>query len=205
MLIAIGLLSQFLLPKLAADHLRGMLAAHGHVATVSVSAFPAVKLLWGRADTVSVHMSDLEADPGESGALINRADETGALEVRVDRLRVGPLALTDAHLQKRGRELTATAALSQDDLRAALPPGFDVQPVASGGGELLLRATASLLGFGVSANAAVQAVDGALVIQPVGIPLFKLTLFSDPHVHIDGIGASAATGGYELSARGSLF
>ncbi|GAC1436894.1 MAG: hypothetical protein NVSMB51_09260 [Solirubrobacteraceae bacterium] len=175
------------------------------MATVTVSAFPAVKLLWGSADSVSVHMSDLEADPGQSGALLGHTDETAQLEVLIDRLRVGPLLLTGARMHKHGSELSGTAALAPGDLRAALPPGFEVQPLAGSGGELLLRASASLLGIGVSANAAVEAQDGALVIQPVGIPLFKLTVFADPHVRVDRVGAQpGADGAYQLSATATL-
>jgi len=208
LLIALAALSQFLLPKLAADRVRSQLASHGHVATVHVSAFPALKLLWGDADSVSIKMSDLATSTGEGGRLLSRAKGTSKLELSIDRLSVGPLMLTGVHAEKHGAQLTGTAALSQQGLRAALPPGFDVQPIASGGGELLLRASASLFGVGLSANAVVEAQDGALVVQPVGVPfagLVKLTVFSDPRVIVEGISAQPGPeGAYQLSATARL-
>ncbi|MGI8557359.1 MAG: LmeA family phospholipid-binding protein [Solirubrobacteraceae bacterium] len=188
--------------------MRSNLASHGHVATIRVSAFPAIKLLWGDADSVAVHMSDLETSTDQGGQLLGQAKGTAKLQLSIDRLSFGPLALTSVHAAKHGSQLTGTASLSESALRAALPPGFDVQPIASGGGELLLRASASLFGVGLSANAAVQAQDGSLVVQPVGVPfagLVKLTVFSDPHVFVEGIGAQpGADGGYALTATARL-
>jgi hypothetical protein len=57
--------AQVVLPRVAADRLRGELAPHGHVASVTVSAFPALELLWGQADDVRVRMSDYRARPVE--------------------------------------------------------------------------------------------------------------------------------------------
>lgn len=210
-MLALATLSQLVLPRLAADRLRNQLVSsqgHGHVISVHVDAVPAIKLLWGQADSVSIHMSDLETSTEKGGALLSRAKGTGNLRVSIDRLSLGPLALRSVHADKHGSQLSGTASLSQDGLRAALPPGFDVQPLASGGGELLLRASASLFGVGVSANAAVQAQDGSLVVQPVGVPfggLIKLTVFSDPGVFVEGVGAQqAADGGYDLTATARL-
>ena len=47
-------LAQLLLPGLAARRIRTRVGRYGTVKSVSVSAWPAVKVLWGDADAVTV-------------------------------------------------------------------------------------------------------------------------------------------------------
>jgi hypothetical protein len=45
------------------------------------------------------------------------------------------------------------------------------------------------------------------VVAPLGVPfaaLVTLTLFSDPRVAVEGVGASAQAGGYLLTARARM-
>jgi hypothetical protein len=53
----------------------------------------------------------------------------------------------------------------------------------------------SLFGVGASVPALAEAQDGALVAHPEGFLLegFRLTLFSNPHVHVVGVAASVAS------------
>ena len=84
-----------------------------------------------------------------------------------------------------------------------MPPGLDVQPVASGGGRLLLRARAGFLGVGVTVDALLGARNGALVVEPE-VPfgaLATLTVFADPRVSMQGVGAAPAADGYTFTAR----
>ena len=98
------------------------------------------------------------------------------------------------------------ATVTDADLRAALPPGFAVRPVASANGQLVLRGTATFFGATISANAVLLAQDGQLKIAPdVPFGAFAtLTAFSDPHVHVDGVDARAVPGGFRLTASGRL-
>jgi hypothetical protein len=199
--------AQLLLPGLAARRLRDQLTHDGEVQHVTVSAFPAIELLWGRADSVTVHFTRLVATAGRTGDLLARASQTGRLLVSIDSLSEGPLRLHDVTVRKRSGELDGQAALADADLRAALPPGFAVAPVASGAGRLLLRAQANVLGIGLAADALLGARDGALVIQPVGVPLAELatlTVFSDPHLSVQSVGARSTAGGFTLTAVGQL-
>lgn len=199
--------AQLVLPPLAQDRLRGELSAHGRVRSVRVSAFPALKLLFDRADSVSITMSELHTAVSRSGDLLARAHETARLDVLIDTASIGPLALHDVRLSARGDRLHGEASVSQAALQSALPPGLGVQPIASGDGRLLLRGSIGLFGIGVSADALLSAMDGKLVIEPVGVPfggLARLTVYSDPRVAISGVGASDAPGGFVFSADGRL-
>lgn len=199
--------AQLILPSLAANRLRDELSVHGRVESVSVSAFPAVKLLWGEADSVRIRMSVLHTAVTQSGDLLARGHETGELDVRIAAATVGPLALHDVRLTSSDGRLHGQASASDAELAAALPRGLTLQPIASGSGELLLRGSASLFGIGLSANALLSAQDGRLVIQPVGIPfggLAQVTVFDDPRVAITGVGASAYAGGFTFTADGRL-
>jgi hypothetical protein len=105
-------------------------------------------------------------------------------------------------LRKRGDVLTGRATLTSTDLQAALP-GFDVHPVASGGGKLVLQGTA----LGLTADATLSAQDGVLRIAP-DVPLIggllTITVFQDPHVSVEGVGASSIPGGFSVFASARL-
>lgn len=205
-IVAVAVGSQLLLPRIAEHRLRSQLSENGTVDRVSVHAFPAVKLLFGHADRVSVHMSQTGAGRGRLADLLAHTRDTKDLDVRVDELRVLLLRLHDVRLRKRGKELIGSAAVSQTDLRAALPPGFDLQPVASGAGELVFQGSVRLLGAAVSARAVVLASEGRLRIAP-DVPfggLAALTIFDDPRIEVEAVGARTSSGGFTLTARARL-
>lgn len=206
--VVLGLLAvaQLVLPGVAADRVRSRLSRDGSVVSVEVHAFPAVKLLWGRADSVRVRLASLRADNRRAGDLLSSASATHDADVSVARLTDGPLVLNDVVVRKRGAALTGQAGVARSALRAALPSGFDVRPVASGGGQLLLRARAGLLGVSVAVDALLSAQNGSLVVAPE-VPfggLATLTVFADPRVAVQGVGAVAVTGGYVFTARARL-
>jgi hypothetical protein len=199
--------AQLVLPGIAASRIRQRLARDGTVQSVRVRAFPAIKLLWDRADSVTVRFASLRADSTRTGDLLARANRTRDLDVTIGTLAEGPLVLRNVSVRKRGSDVTGEAGVAQSDLQAALPPGFDVQPLASGGGQLLLRAQASLLGLGVAVDALLGARDGALVIQPVNVPfgaLATVPVFADPRVTVEGVGARSRAGGFALTAQARL-
>jgi hypothetical protein len=205
-LVVLAAAAQLLLPGIAEDRVRDRLAHNGRVESVHVSAFPAIKLLWGRADRVTVRMANVRAGVARLGDLIGRTADDDRVDASTRELDVLTLRLRDARLQKRGDRLVGEATVTDADLRAALPPGFALRPVASADGRLVLRGTATLFGTTISANAVLLAQDGRLKIAP-DVPFggfAALTVFADPHVHVDGVGARAAPGGFTLTARGRL-
>jgi hypothetical protein len=194
--------AQLVLPGIAAQRLRDRLSRSGRVLEVKVEAFPAIELLWHQADRVVVRMARYHSTPGHLGSALAQTSDTGSLYASVRQLQTGLLTLSNAMLTKRGNELAGSASVSEADLRSAIPFIQGVTPVASGDGKLVLRGTA----FGVTADATLMAVNGKLVVQP-NVPIlnfFTLTVFSDPHLAVQGVAARPTRGGFVLSVRGRL-
>jgi hypothetical protein len=203
---AVLALAQVLLPRIAAQDLRHRLSRSGEVEHLEVHAFPALELLWHHADRVVVRMRTYRSSTGSLARLLGQSVDVDQLDATAARFSSGLLALRDARLRKRGGVLTGEARVSEADVRAALP-GLDVRPVASGGGQLVLEGSVNVLGARVSLRARAGAQGGRLVVEPEGLPLGGLatiTVFDDPHVAIESVGAEPAPDGFRLSARGRL-
>lgn len=201
-LVALLIVAQLALPALAERSLRRQLAERGTVESVGVSSFPALELLFGRADRVDVRMSESRYGVGDLGAELARTKDVGELDARADLLRLGPLVLRDLRLGKSGGVLVGEAAVTQQDLAAALPVDVGLRPVESVDGQLVLEAS---LGP-VTARARLSARDGALVIAPDGLlgGLASLTVFRDPRVIVTGVGARPRPDGFTLTAEARL-
>jgi hypothetical protein len=209
--------AQIVLPGIATDRLRDRLDDQGTVSSARVSAFPAVKLLWGKADKVEVAMKSFRpaATSGETGgaggtgglgAAVARTQASGKIDVSVGSLAAGPLTLRDVRLTKDGDHLRAQAAVTDAELARALPNGLDLRPVATPGGQLVLEGGVSAFGLEAHGRARLLARDGKLVIRPEGPPMAALataTVFGDPRLEVEAIGAQSQPGGFVLSAEGS--
>jgi hypothetical protein len=202
-------LAQLLLPRIAASRISSRVGRYGAVQSVSVSAWPAVKLLWGGVDSVRVSAGHLSLSPAQAATLLWEARDAASLDVTAESVQVGPLRVSGARLRKRGRALSAEARVGEAEVRAALPQGLEVRLLRSEGGRVEVQASGGLFGVGTSVDAVALASGGKLVAHPVGALLegLQLTLFSDPHVYVEGVGASAEAGrpaSYRLSMRASL-
>jgi hypothetical protein len=202
MLAALLFAAQVLLPAQAEDRLRDDLAPKGQVRRVQVSAFPAVKLLFGRADRVEVEMGEVRTGQGDLADLLARTAGTDELDARAAVLRVGPFVAREATMRKRGDALHGEAAVRTEELTAALPVEIGLQPVESEAGQLVLEATAGPL----SVRARLSAKDGHLVIAPDGLlgGFASLTVFSDPRVQVTGVGARERPDGFTLTADATV-
>jgi len=114
-------------------------------------------------------------------------------------------------LRKQANSLTGRARVTEKDVKAALPRGLDMRLLASKGGAVKVRASGGLFGAHGSLDAVAGASEGKLIARPVGLPAgtLALTVFSQPHIYVEGVGASAARepGGalsYQLTIRASL-
>jgi hypothetical protein len=202
-------LAQLLLPRIAASRISSRVGRYGEVQDVSVSAWPAVKLLWGSVDSVRVRARRLSLSPAQAAKLLWEGRGTASMDLTAGSLQVGPLRLSDARLRKREEALSAEARASEADVRAALPPGWNVTLLGSQGGEVEVRASGGLFGVGASVDAVALASKGRLVAHPLGLALegLELTLFSDRHVRVEGVGARLEPGpppAYRLSMSASL-
>lgn len=184
---------------------------YGGVESVSVSAWPAVKLLWGDADSVTVRARSLKLSPPQTVKLLREAWGVKKMEISTAAAELGSLRLSDVRFTKRGGALTAQARVTSADVRAALPQGFDVKLVKSEGGQVEVTASGGLFGVGASVDAVAGAQEGKLVAHPTGLlGGFQITLFSDPHVYVEGVGASVVAGtqaqprDYRLTMSASL-
>ncbi len=214
--ILLVVLAQVLLPRIAASRVRDKVDAYGQVRSVHVSAFPALELLWGHADSVSVSADKLAVTPEQVASLLWQARSLGALDVAADAtvlragLIPGGLEVGSVRLRKRGSSLSASATLTPAQLAAALPAGVSAEPIASNAEGVEARASGGLFGFQASLNVLVQAVEGQLVAEPRGVPLGGLatvTLFSDPHVKVLGVALRRLRStplSYEVTLRAQL-
>ena len=204
---AIGLLlvlvaSQIALPPLAERQVRSELAETGEVTSVDVDAFPALKLLFERADSVTVRMSSASVGAGDIGDRLASTSRTGSLDVAVDVLRIGPLRVRDVALRKSGDELIGEASLTREDLEAALPVDLGLRPVENSEEELVLEAEVGP----VAVRGRLSDSDGALRIAPDGLlgGFASVTVFEDPRVRITGVGARSRPDGFTVVVDGEL-
>jgi hypothetical protein len=203
-------LAQLFLPKIAASRIASHLRKYGTVHHVSVSAWPALELLWRHADSVEVSAGSLRMTPNQTGKLLGEARGAGRIEMTAGSVRVGPLMLTDVRLNKRGDAASAQALVSEANVRGALPAGVSVQLVSSGAGQVRVRVNGALFGVGASVEAVAQPSAGKLIVHPVGFPFegLQLTLIEQPHVYVEGVSASATrpqgARSYRLGISGRL-
>lgn len=203
--LAVALVAaQLVLPRLAERSIRSELRrGGGDVASVHVSAFPALELLWHHADAVRVRLRSARYNgAGDFATELERARHVGRLDATVATLALGPLRLRDIELRKRGGALTGAATVTRRDLSAALPVDVGLEPVAASGGALVLQASVGPL----TARARLSASGGALRIAPDGLlgGFASVTVFDDPRVAIMGVGARRRPDGFVLTARGRL-
>jgi LmeA-like phospholipid-binding len=210
LLLLLLVLAQLLLPGLAADRIASRLRRYGNVGNVSVSAWPAVELLWGSADSVTVRTGELRLSPSQTADRLWEGRDAERIDMTATSVREGPLRLTDVSLRKHGRQLSASGLASDADVQAALPPGLSVTLLGSEAGRVQVHAIGGLFGAQAAVDAVAEAKKGRLVAHPLGLLLegAQLTLFSDPRVFVEDLGASRVgpprRPGYRLSIRARL-
>jgi hypothetical protein len=213
--LVLVVLAQALLPRIAASRVRERVARYGQVRSVQVSALPAVKLLWGHADSIDIGAGRLAASPAQAASLLWQAHGVGSLDLDATAavlqapLLPRGLEVGNVRLRKRGTLLTASATLTPAQLAAALPAGVSAEPIASGSGAVEARASGALFGLQASLDVLVQAVEGRLVAEP-RVPfggVAAVTLFSDQHLKVFATGMRvlrSAPLSYEVTLQARL-
>lgn len=205
-ILLVLVVAQLVLPGIAAHRLRERLERSGTVLKVEVDAFPAIELLWHHADKVVVRMASYTSSTGKLASTLKDAADTGSLDASANRVVTGLLTLRDAHLQKRGDQLTGSATVTESDLRSSFPVLDGVRPLTSSGGQLTFEGTGAFLGITATVAATVRPQNGALVVSP-DVPfggLATVTLFSNPAIYVEGVEATTAPGGFGLTAQARL-
>jgi hypothetical protein len=207
--IVLLIAAQVALPKIAARRISSRVGRYGEVKSVSVSAWPAVKLLWDEVDAVKVRAGRLALSTSEAAKLLWEAHGVRTMELSAASVKLGPLRVEEAVLSKHGASMSAHARTSESDVAAALPQGLEVKLLGSREGQVEVQASGGLFGVDASLDALAGASEGKLVARPLAPLLegFELTLFADPHVFVEGVGASVVGRqplSYELSMSASL-
>ena len=199
-LVLVLVLAQVFLPSIAASRISSRVGRYGDVHSVSVSAFPALKLLWGKADTVTVRAGRLSISPSQTAKLLWEARGVNKLVLSSPRVREGPLVLSNVILRKGGGQLTAQGIASQAAVAGALPEGLRVRLLSSEAGEVKARVSghaslAGLVGAGASLDVLAGADSGRLTVRALdtGLSGVHLTLFASPYVEVQGVAARALT------------
>jgi hypothetical protein len=209
--VALLVAAQLVLPGVAERRVRSDLEQDGSQVHVDIAAFPAVKLLWGRADSVKIDVADYASgDDGSDtslGDLLARTRATGKLDVHVRELADSLLRMQDVRLRKDGDALTAVVRLRRRDIDAALPAHLRLTGSSDDNG-ISVAGVTSAFGTEIEAEGRIEADDdGSLVLSPADIPLASLasvTLFSDRRVAVDAISARPTADGVAVTARGHL-
>jgi hypothetical protein len=212
-------LAQLILPAIAVKLVRDRISRYGTVKSASISAFPAIELLWGKAESATLVAGHLQVTAAQLAEITAHVWEARGVEkatvsaeqatVSVSGLASG-LHASDIHASKRGSQISGGATVTQQALDEAAPGGFHIQPLASGNGEVEVRATGALFGTNTSISALIKPLDGRLVVEPQGLPFggfTSVTLLSVPHLDIESVAMEVAGHqplAYRLSIRASL-
>lgn len=133
-LLALLGISQLVIPPISESRLENRLTSAGGTADVSMSAFPAVRLLFGHGSHISVTGSGLDlTSQSTSGDVFSSLDGYDRVAMNLEKFRAGPFRLAsfeltragpDApyHLVTRGRTTPADLA-SFGAAQAGLPGG----------------------------------------------------------------------------------
>jgi hypothetical protein len=95
------LVSQLVLPWLAEGEVEDRLEDRGGDASVSLSAFPALRLLFDDGDSFNVTGEGLRLDPQRRLEAFERLDGFDEVSIRLDKLEAGPLELDSFVLERR--------------------------------------------------------------------------------------------------------
>ncbi len=186
--VALLVLSQLLLPPFLEERVAGRLTEDGGSADVSLSAFPAVRLLWGDGKRFQVRARDLTFVPGRGEQVFNRLDgfeevriEVSGLEVEgvdasrftLTRLRSGDPYRLSMRGQITGREAIELIGSEAGGPLGGIAGGLAGSALPGAGTELPLTVDADLASRG--GRAEVARTDATVAGLPAG-PIAELVV-----------------------------
>jgi hypothetical protein len=138
--------SQLVIPPLVEERLEGRLTEAGGRANVSVSAFPAARLLFDDGERISVTGNGLDlalTEPG--GDVFDRLDGFERVDVGLRDVHAGPFAVSSFELAKEGGSAPYRLVSRADTTPAALAR-YGADRLGMPGGRLLGFVTQRALG-----------------------------------------------------------
>lgn len=206
LVLALLALGQLLLPGFAADRVRDELGDDR--ARVEITAFPAWKLVLGKADRLTVSTPTVAAKgPAPLGELLERARDVGRTDARIATLAIGELRLRDVRVRIADGRVQTDATLSVRALSAMVPGGGTLTPLPpASDGRPRFSARVGVLGLSTDVPVAVGAVDGSVEVRPEqGIAsVFSVTVFEDPALRVDRVTGSVAGDTLRIAFSGTL-
>jgi hypothetical protein len=203
--------AQLVLPGIAVERVRDRVGRYGTVKEVHVRAVPAVELLWGDAQEITVKAGELRMSPHQLADLVQNLEGVSKADLSTPRLHLvlssvasGELTFEDAHLSKRGNTLSASGTARATDLHLAVPAGIRVEGLSAESGRPEVAISGEALGVHTGGRGIVSASDGKLVVEVAGLPFSGLTaatIFSDPRIYVESITASARGQGFLIVLR----
>jgi hypothetical protein len=120
-ILLVLILSQLFLPGIGEGVIEDRLTGNGGAADVSLSATPAVRLLWGSGDKVAVDATglDLEVTTADDPVVFDDLDRFDDVEIVIRDSSMGPVQMSNFVLTRNGDEpysLEATGNTSVSDL-----------------------------------------------------------------------------------------
>jgi hypothetical protein len=100
--VALAVASQFVIPPVAEHRIEDRLTDRGGTATVSIAAFPAVRLLFDDGDRISASGSGLNLPLQQQTDVFDKLDGFDEVDVSLRDFRAGPFAVRSFELARSG-------------------------------------------------------------------------------------------------------
>jgi hypothetical protein len=171
--VLVLVVAQIALPPIASDRIVSRLTERGGRATASVSAFPAIRLLFGSGDQLSAYGSGLDLSlESPTGQSFQRLDQFGDVSVHVTDSTAGPFHVGDFVLTRSSPDpyhLVATASATPHALLAygADQLGFFGGLALQFGGDQLLGGDAGTT-IPIKLDMSLASVGGRVVVAGGG-------------------------------------
>jgi hypothetical protein len=169
-LIALLVASQFVIPPIVEHHIESRLTDGGGTADVSVSAFPAARLLFGDGKSITVTGSGLDLGLQPGSEAFGKLDGFDQVDVSLRDFRAGPFAVRSFDLTRDG-----SSASYHLVSRSRTTPGdvaqFGADRLGLPGGPLLGYFTRNALGnrpIPIALNMDVRSEGGRLLVVSGG-------------------------------------
>jgi DNA-binding transcriptional LysR family regulator len=124
--------SQLLVPGIAERQTEDRLEAGGGRATVSLSAFPALRLLFDDGSRFQARASGLDVDLNQRVDVLDRLDGFAEVDVLIDDLVAGPLEVSSFQLTRDGSDPYRLVSSAQASPAALVDLGADALGLPGG-------------------------------------------------------------------------